>query len=157
MMRGVLKFGRGAGRIVVVDARISPLRDGTCTIGMGANGHHLVNGGSNVRRMRLSNGNGCIVSGCASFAVPQGVRVIPASKGKGAVDLLATAGPLRTCGVPRVAINALGTTSNGASLCCHLVGPIGFSPGGGCPTMICICNKPRTRLVRGGHGCSTHK
>lgn len=146
-----MNFGQGAGRLVVGDARVSPLRDGLCTIGLGGNGHDLVKSPANVRSTRVSNFvKACLVSGTSSPAYPHVVGLVSAGPGgRQRRALLATGGPCRNFRVPDVRMNAVGTTSNGASLCCHLVGPTSFSPTGGCPTVICMCNNPRTRVVAG--------
>lgn len=100
----------------------------------------------NIRGTVTDGSKHCIVSGCSAPALPEGVSVVSA-RANGDIGLLATTGPFLKFGVPIVRANAVGTTSNMASVCCHLVGPTSVSPGGGCPTVMCMCKNPRTRVM----------
>lgn len=147
-MGRILNFSAGGGRVVVTDARFSPLRGGLFHLSAGAKAHAPLNDTRNMRDNRLDPSKHCLVSRCGSPAIPEDVGVV-SIRDNGDIGLLATTSPFANCGVPNVRANAVGTTSNGASLCCQLVGPTSFSPGGGCPTVMCMCNNPRTRLIAG--------
>lgn len=142
-----MNFGTGQGRIVF--ATVRNLEDNRFTMGIGGKGvdHPFSDDGRDRRGKILGTSKAFLVSHCSAGSRPHVVGLMSAGGFGRAMGLLATGSPCRNCRVPDVRAKAVGTTSNAASLRCHLVGPTGFSSGGGCPAVVCICKNPRTRYI----------